>query len=818
MLLLTVRTQALDVIDPTGLNYLGVSDSSEYNGSYTAANLFDKDVTALSVGTILSGDAEYATAGQSNCFVAFQLDQNYTNIASLFYAQRAGGNPTLDKIQTISIWASDSTPFAAADPGTPPDSVLTITNSTGAQWTEYLMTNVISGQFFLLELAQPTLSGNPGGQELRLGAALGVPPIIAQAPVDKTVYVGGTVRFNAAIGGTTPLIYTWSHGDSTLSNGGRISGADTGNLIISGITSDDAGAYFLTVSNADGTTNVTVNLAVVPVPADTGAAETAVISRNPLAFWQLNEPAGSTTAFDLVGSFNGTYGLDSGVGVPGPQAPDFPGFSSTNTAVQTFAYDSFSPVTVPPLNISTTDSVTILAWIYQDGSLGPQQPYTGIVFCRGGGTAAGLICSSDGTRLAYQWNGTEYNFNSGLVIPTNQWTLVALVYTTNSATLYCGTNDGVMLSAVNNHPNVGQSFNAPMMIGMDTDIGESTRTFNGSIDDVAFFNRALSADDIGAIYTAGTGINPQLSILSQTATNLTVVQGEQIDLDVQVTGLNPAYQWYKSDQPIAGATNNPFIVTSASVGDAGNYYVVVTNQYSGSITSAVISVTVPSGTLLPIGSSGQIYTGISASSEYSVPDYAATNLFDTDVAGVKIGTQLTGKDWAAVGTDPEYVAFQTDQSYAVAAIYYAQRAGSNPNLDKITQISIWASQTTPFAAADPGTTPDAVIPITQSGGAIWEHYLLSATINGQYFLIKIEQDPVSGGNIGGNEFRLGGFVTLAPSLTYSYSSAGLTLNWPDGAVLEEADSVTGPWTPATEVTSGVPIPTTAPQKFYRLSY
>lgn len=815
-----VRTQALDVINPTGLNYTGVSDSSEYSSDYAATGLFDLDVTSIPVGTILSGDAEYATAGQSNCFVAFQLDQSYTNVASIFYAQRQGNDPTLDKIQIISIWASDSIPFAAADPGTPPDSVIAVTNQTGAQWTEYLMTNTIAGQYFLIDLQQTTPGGNPGGHEFRLGAALGIPPQIAQAPAGKMVYEGGTARFSASAGGTIPLVYSWSHGSSPLSNGGRISGADTGNLVISGVIPTDAGDYTLTISNSYGATNATANLAVVPVPADAGAAETAVIAKAPLAFWQLNEPHGSTTAFDLVGSFNGTYGLDSGTGVAGPQSPAYPGFSSTNTAVQTFSFDSFSPVTVPPLNISTTDSVTILAWIYQDGSQGPQQPYTGIIFCRGNGTAAGLICSSDGTRLGYQWNGNQYNFNSGLVIPTNQWTLVALVYTTNFTTLYCGADDGVVLSAVDNTAQVGQSFNSPMMIGIDTDVGESTRTFNGVIDNVAFYNRALSGSEINDIYSAGTGINPQLQIFSQTATNLTIFQGEPIDLMVQVSGLNPVYQWYRQNTPtdtlIGGATNNSFTVsTSAQVGDAGNYYVVVTNQ-SDSVTSEVITVTVPSYLVSPIGPSGSIYTGISSSSDYS-SDYAGTNMFDTDVTGISLGTHLTGNDWAAVGTDPEYLAFQVDQSYPVNAIFYAQRNGSNPNVDKITQISIWASQTTPFGAFDPGTTPDAVIPITNTGGAMWERYILPATVAGQYFLIEVEQNPVAGGNIGGNEFRLGAFVTPVP-LTYSYSPAGLTLNWPSSAALQQADNVTGPWTPATGVTSGVPIPTTTPQKFYRILY
>lgn len=813
---LAAHASALDVIDPDGLNYTGVSDNSEYNSSYTAANLFDQDVTGVTTGTILSGN-EYADNGVPESFVAFQLDTVYTNVGSIFYAQRSGSNPALDKVGMISIWASPTTPFTAADPGTPPNSVIAITNATGGQWTEYLMTNTVSGQYFLLKFQQTSVGGNPGGMELRLGADLGLPPAVVTAPVDKTVYVGGTAVFNASINGTAPLIYAWSHAGISLTNGARISGADTANLVISGATLADAGAYSLTVSNADGGISASANLAVVA--ASTNAAETAVISQNPLAFWQFNEPAGATIALDLVGSYNGTYGAASGVGVNGPQAPAYPGFSPTNTAVETYAFTVDSAVTVPPMNISATNSVTMLAWIYQDGSQGPQQPYTGIFYCRGAGTSVGLICSGDGTQLAYQWGGNRYNFVSGLVIPTNQWTLVALVYTTNFTTLYCGTTNGIVLSAVDNYAQGGQTFAAPMDIGLDPDVGESSRTFNGVIDDVAFFNHALTSSEINAIYAAGTGIIPTLQIISQT-TNLNVFQGESFSLNVQVSGLNPAYQWYDQNAPIIGATNSTYSVAGAKVTDAGSYTVVVSNQVN-TVTSAVINVTVPSYLVEPVGASGAIYSGVSASSQYPDPNYVATNMFDSDLTGVALGTQLSGKDWADDGYGtafaPAFLAFQVDQSYTVSAVLYAQRNDqAGQTIDKITSLNLWASQTTPFTAADPGTAPDATVSIPDVDAGILHAYALPATVTGQYFLLEVVQDPiVTGSNIGGNEFRLATFVT-STSLTFSNSPAGLILNWSAGT-LQQADDLTGPWITAVGVTSGVPFQTTAPRRFYRIT-
>jgi hypothetical protein len=827
--LLGVRAQALDVIDPTGANYTGISDSSDYPAGtqYIGANLFNYDMTGIPVGTVLPAAAgEWATAGQATAFLAFQLDQVYTNVGSVFYAQRAGGIPTLDKINTISIWASTTTAFSTNDPGTPPDSVVQITDLNGSQWEEYLLTNQISGQYFLIEIAQssaPTVEGNPGGTQFRLGASLGLPPTIVTPPANVSLYSNGTCRFFVNTSGAG-LTYTWSFGGSPLTNGGRFAGADTGNLVISDITSADAGVYTLSISNTEGSTNATASVAVVPTPTD--AADVAILSRGPLAYWQLNEAAGATNAFDHVGSFSGTYGADSIAGVAGPQAPAFPGFAVSNTALETTGYDLNSTVAVPALDISTNDLVSIVAWInptqQSDQPTGDQEPYTGIVFWRGFG-AAGLIFDQFGTNLAYQWDGREYQFESGLTPPIGQWTMVALVYSGNFTTLYMGTSNGLVLSAVDNTPEPGQAFNSPMEIGIDTDVGETTRTFNGEISDVAFFTRALTSGDLSAIYAAATDINPVLTITGESATNVSVTLGEPTTMSVQTSGLAPQFQWYDQGAPIAEATNDTLTIPDTLASQSGNYYVVVTNIYGASATSAVVSLTVSNIVALPIGPSGVIYSNISDSSDYPAgTQYIGANLFNEDVTGISTGSILTGGEWATDGQAPAFLAFQVDQVYTVGSIFYAQRAGSNPILDKINTISIWASSTTAFSTNEPATPPDSVVQITDQNGAQWEEYLLTNQISGQYFEIEIAQNSATvEGNPGGTQFRLGG--AFAPMLTSLSSASGLTLSWPVGVAvtLQQAPTVSGPWTSAAGVTNGVAIPSSAltnQQTFYRLQF
>lgn len=211
-LLLAGQVRALDVIDPSGANYFNITDSSHYGGGWEALHMFNWDLSAVAVGSVLTG-SEFAKSGGGTSFVAFDMDKVYSGIGSIFYAQRQGANATMDKINQISLWASSTTPFTAADPGTAPDSVIPITNTTGGLWLEYLMTNTVAGQYFLLKLEQTVASGNPGGNEFRLGASLGLPPaVIGVNPVFTNTYTGNAMKFVAQANGTAPLSYQWQAG------------------------------------------------------------------------------------------------------------------------------------------------------------------------------------------------------------------------------------------------------------------------------------------------------------------------------------------------------------------------------------------------------------------------------------------------------------------------------------------------------------------------------------------------------------------------------------------------------------------------------
>ena len=302
------------------------------------------------------------------------------------------------------------------------------------------------------------------------------------------------------------------------------------------------------VSFAD-ITPVTLN---VMVPAENGYAS-AILADNPVGYWPLDEATGATTAYDYWGGHNGTYDVAAVPGVPGPQ---FGGFEADNLAVQVTGAAG-SRVALPALNLYT-NAVTITGWINPTGDQGN---WRGIVFCRAGNTVAGVHFGSN-NELRYTWNnaGATYNWPSGLVVPTNQWSFFALVITPTNGTLYLGAG-GILQSAVNNVTHDLEEFNGTTYIGQDT--AGDTRIVNGIIDDVAIYNQSLGLGAIGNLYLTGTGQPFEVSLAP--ATGPVVLDSKPLGLPHD--GINAGAGWLDSQTDGFSTTRSGIMQFVASEGD-----------------------------------------------------------------------------------------------------------------------------------------------------------------------------------------------------------------------------------------------------------
>jgi hypothetical protein len=90
-----------------------------------------------------------------------------------------------------------------------------------------------------------------------------IPLLITLQPSNVTVVLSSNVTFSAAVAGTAPLVYQWQKDGQDLTDGPRISGAQSGTLAITGAQTNDAGSYQLVVTNAYGA--VTSEVAVLTI-------------------------------------------------------------------------------------------------------------------------------------------------------------------------------------------------------------------------------------------------------------------------------------------------------------------------------------------------------------------------------------------------------------------------------------------------------------------------------------------------------------------------------------------------------------------------
>jgi len=81
------------------------------------------------------------------------------------------------------------------------------------------------------------------------------------------------------------------------------------------------------------------------------------------------------------------------------------------------------------------------------------------------------------------------------------------------------------------------------------------------------------------------------TILTQPGVSGASMLGQPLRLEVAAAGRALRYQWQRNGQPIAGATESVYHVSSAAVADAGVYTVVVSND-SGSVVSQSLTVNI----------------------------------------------------------------------------------------------------------------------------------------------------------------------------------------------------------------------------------
>ena len=304
-----------------------------------------------------------------------------------------------------------------------------------------------------------------------------------------------------------------------------------------------------------------------------------------IAWWP-----GEGNANDIVGANNGA--LVGGVSF----APGEVG--------QAFVFDAADQVVRIPaslaLNVGTGSGFTIEGWI---NPVDVSQPYP-IVEWNNGTDSWGAHFWIDPNQPFQTEPGTEcgpgelyanivddgggwHQFSSGSgILTSNVFQHVALTYdqASGEAAIYC--NGVIIAQATLGTFTPATSYD--FCLGARLAPADDLHSFAGLMDEFSLYNRALSSNEIAAIYNAGSAgkCNAIPPLIWASPASRTVGVGSPAAFSVSATGTSPlCYQWWHNESEVAGATNSILTIGSAQFSDAGNYFVVVTNLFGSAISS-----------------------------------------------------------------------------------------------------------------------------------------------------------------------------------------------------------------------------------------
>jgi uncharacterized protein YegL len=400
---------------------------------------------------------------------------------------------------------------------------------------------------------------------------------ILTQPVSQTVVQGTNVTFNVTAKGVAPLYYQWYFNGTNL-----LTGATSSSITISNVQVANVGSYQLVVTNFTG--SLTSTVATLTLTCD-GPPSGLV------AWWQAE-----SNALDSAGADNGivTNGISYTAGKVGTAF----NFDGTNGFIQTLDAPDLDPT-----------NLTIEAWV-RFSSLNSQRygsyaggPPAGEQFIVEKPNATANLYS-DGYILVKIRNGsvdnfafavapitgTEVSVTSTVSIQTNVWYHIAGVRGSNYIQLFVN-GQPTSRASVSFAQNYGIE---PLFFGssgLPTNVWDAR--LEGNLDEVSLYNRALSTNEIVAIYNAGTnGLGKCLlppTIIAQPSSQIAVV-GSTVTLMVVATGSQPLnYQWYfNGTNLLSGATNAILLLPNVQGTNTGYYSVTVSNS-EGEVTSTSAS-------------------------------------------------------------------------------------------------------------------------------------------------------------------------------------------------------------------------------------
>ncbi len=299
-------------------------------------------------------------------------------------------------------------------------------------------------------------------------------PVISMSPQQVIVCTADTVVWSGYAVGVPPLSYQWRK------NGLAIPGATTTSLGITNVSASDYASYDLLVTNLYG------------------SAVSRAVSPDHLAITEGNN-----------------YVVDSNTNGPPLDGLDFGATwlasSGSRSGVMSFDGTSTNQIIVPGHTNLNSSVGTIMFWMHSTGLI-DAGGNPAMLFDRRTGSGIVIAQTKDGQIQVQTSPAASEDFLSqNVTLSDGNWHHIALVFDqadNGPVTLYIdGTSDTASANA--------GAWSWPA--GQEIELGHSHdgfwQSYNGQMDDVRFYNRALTAGEVQTIATGGTPANNSGNVL-----------------------------------------------------------------------------------------------------------------------------------------------------------------------------------------------------------------------------------------------------------------------------------------------------------------
>ena len=252
-------------------------------------------------------------------------------------------------------------------------------------------------------------------------------------------------------------------------------------------------------------------------------------------------------------------------------------FGTPNSAYN-FSGSGSTYITAPDSpSLDVTSAITIAVWIKSAG----------------GGTYGPRIVSKGPPCYEMNVLGTGSDTMANFDIQTLQQISTHLYLDQVNWIQLVGTYDGQVMSHYTNGTLAVQANvtgpiavnNEPLAIGENFD--DNSDYFNGDIDDVRIYNRALSGDEVSQLYAIESQPPTNSPSISTEPSDFYATANQSASFNVTAVGSGTlSYQWLFNGTNLLNATNRTLNIALAKQASIGQYTVVITNAY-GSVTSTV---------------------------------------------------------------------------------------------------------------------------------------------------------------------------------------------------------------------------------------